>query len=97
MSGWCSAPGAGFAGATCFGGEVRKGGKAPLPSSLAGRLPLAASELPGGVQHVVVDVQGGSHASQPRAPAAARSIRSLAPAWIQEKKLAITQRTPIRV
>src|SRR5215831_18409919 len=30
MSGWCSAPSAGFAGATCFGGRFRKGGEAPL-------------------------------------------------------------------
>src|SRR5213594_4959344 len=34
---------------------------------------------------------------QPRAPAAARSISSFAPAWIQGKKLVIATRTPIRV
>src|SRR5256885_990441 len=34
---------------------------------------------------------------QPRVPAAARSISSLAPAWIHGKKLVITTRTPRRV
>ena len=32
-----------------------------------------------------------------RVPAAARSVRSLRPAWIHGKKLVITARTPIRV
>src|SRR6266849_3033103 len=34
---------------------------------------------------------------QPRAPAAARSLSSFVPAWIQGKKLVIATRTPIRV
>jgi len=40
---------------------------------------------------------GQGRARQPRAPAAARSISSLAPAWIHGKKLVITRRTPRRV
>jgi len=34
---------------------------------------------------------------QPFAPVAARSIKSLAPAWIHGKKLVMMQRTPFRV
>jgi len=55
---------------------------------------------PADQRHDVADADAerlGQGQRQPRAPAAARSISSLAPAWIHGKKLVITSRTPRRV
>jgi PIN domain-containing protein len=63
------------------------------------RLTLRASRILGTCRERDLDADTSFEPipRQPRTPAAARSITSFAPAWIQGKKLAMIARTPIRV